>query len=109
MKPASAALAAMALFSTAAGASPSMIRNGYTQCATCHTDPSGGTLLTPYGRAQSELLLSSRWGAAKDAETAATSKFLLGLVDPPDSLTRGGWVPQGYRWNAGEGKPHRHR
>ena len=56
MKPASAALAAMALFSTAAGAYPSMIRHGYTQCAACHTDPSGGTLLTKYGRAQSELL-----------------------------------------------------
>jgi len=57
-------VAAVGLFSTAASAYPTMIRNGYTQCATCHADPSGGTLLTPYGRAQSELLLSSRWGAA---------------------------------------------
>jgi hypothetical protein len=42
-----------------AQAYPFMIREGYTQCATCHTDPSGGTFLNEYGRAQSELLLSS--------------------------------------------------
>ena len=102
-------VAAVGLFSTAASAYPTMIRNGYTQCATCHTDPSGGTLLTPYGRAQSELLLSSRWGAAKDAEPGATSKFLLGLVDPPESLTLGGWVRQGYLWNTVDGKLVDHR
>src|SRR6266850_2000104 len=99
MKPACAALAAMALFSTAAGAYPSMIRHGYTQCAACHTDPSGGTLLTKYGRAQSELLLSSRWGAAKEDEPAARDEFLFGLVPTPDFLSLGGWFRYGYIWN----------
>jgi len=102
-------VAAVALFSTAAGAFPTMIRNGYTQCGTCHTDPSGGTLLTEYGRAQSELLLSSRWSAAKDAEASSASKFLLGLVQPPEPLTLGGWVREGYIWNTVDGKLVDHR
>jgi len=85
-------LAAVGLISTAANAFPTMIRHGYTGCAACHTDPSGGTLLTEYGRAQSELLLSTRWGAAKEAEPSAASKFLLGAVSPPEALTLGGWV-----------------
>jgi len=97
-------LAAVGLFSTAASAYPTMIRHGYTQCAACHTDPSGGTLLTEYGRAQSQLLLSSRWGAAKEAEPAATSKFLFGLLTTPDSVTLGGWVREGYIWNTVDGK-----
>ena len=56
-----------------AQAYPFMIRHGYTQCATCHTDPSGGTLLNEYGRAQSELLLSSIYGggdAVSDSDGA---------------------------------------
>jgi hypothetical protein len=97
-------LAAVCLFSTAASAYPTMIRHGYTQCASCHTDPSGGTLLTQYGRAQSELLLSSRWGGAKDAEPAATSRFLLGALQTPDSVALGGWVREGYIWNVVDGK-----
>ncbi len=99
MKPASAAFALMAFFSTAASAYPSMIRHGYTQCAACHTDPSGGTLLTKYGRAQSELLLSSRWGAGKEDEPSAKDDFLLGVLRTPDSLSLGGWFRYGYIWN----------
>ena len=34
-----------------------MIREGYATCAECHLDPSGGGLLTDYGRAQSEILM----------------------------------------------------
>jgi hypothetical protein len=97
-------LAAAVLFSAAASAYPTMIRHGYTQCAACHTDPSGGTTLTQYGRAQSELLLSSRWGAAKEAEPAPTSSFLFGLLRTPDAVSLGGWIREGYIWNAVDGK-----
>jgi hypothetical protein len=31
-------------------ASPTMIRLGYTDCATCHISPQGGGLLTAYGK-----------------------------------------------------------
>jgi len=99
-----AALAAMALFSTAAGAYPSMIRQGYTQCAACHTDPSGGTLLTKYGRAQSELLLSSRWGSGQEDEPSRAADFLFGLLRTPDFLNLGGWLRYGYLWNTVGGK-----
>jgi len=39
---------------------PELIRHGYTNCTTCHVSPSGGGLLTPYGRSLSKELLS-RW------------------------------------------------
>jgi len=97
-------LASVGLCSTAASAYPTMIRHGYTQCVSCHTDPSGGTLLTEYGRAQSQLLLSSRWGRAEDAEASAASKFLFGVLKTPDALTLGGWVREGYIWNTVDGK-----
>jgi len=86
-----------------------MIRHGYAQCSSCHTDPYGGTLLTEYGRAQSQLLLSSRWGAARDAEPDAASKFLFGALKTPDSVVLGGWIREGYIWNTVDGKLVDHR
>ena len=109
MRTALGVLAAVGLFSTAASAYPTMIRHGYTQCASCHTDPSGGTLLTEYGRAQSQLLLSSRWGAAQDADPGAASKFLFGALKTPDSVLLGGWIREGYIWNTVDGKLVDHR
>lgn len=46
-----------------------MIKHGYSNCGACHSDPSGGELLTVYGRAMSEAFLSMKWGSdASDAE-----------------------------------------
>jgi len=78
-----------------------MIRDGYTQCGTCHTDPSGGTFLNPYGRAQSQLLLSSSYGSG---EPDGNLGRLFGFVDQPDWLRVGGWVRQGYLWNLVDGR-----
>ncbi len=73
-----------------AEAFPWMIRHGYTNCASCHHDPSGGALVTPYGRAQSELLLAARYGQRKEAEEASpTTAFLFGAVTLPDWLNLG--------------------
>ncbi|HYO94554.1 MAG TPA: hypothetical protein VER33_08570 [Polyangiaceae bacterium] len=47
-----------------AQAYPWMIRHGYTNCAGCHTDPSGGELLTLYGHAISYEALSTKWGGS---------------------------------------------
>ncbi len=38
-----------------------MIKRGYPSCPACHADPSGGELLTAYGRMISELTLSTNW------------------------------------------------
>ncbi len=63
-----------------------MIRHGYTKCATCHTDPSGGELLNHMGRVQSEQLLSDTWGKAGPTSDAK----LLYVLDEPDQVRLGG-------------------
>ncbi len=94
--------------SGSAHAYPFMIRHGYTQCATCHTDPSGGTLLNEYGRAQSELLLSSIYGGgdqlSDSEETEPTAGRFLGFAALPSWFRLGGWVREGYIWNAVDGR-----
>lgn len=55
------------LLSARAEAYPSMVKHGYSACGTCHADPSGGELLTPYGRALSSVLLSTEWPRKKPA------------------------------------------
>jgi hypothetical protein len=64
-----------------------MIRHGYTSCATCHADPSGGGIITAYGRAQSELLLAQRLGKQNDdGEVSPRTNFLFGAVSLPEWL-----------------------
>jgi len=69
-----------------------MIRHGYTNCATCHVDPSGGSLLTPYGRAQGVLLMTSRYGATDDEAAVKQGELLFGAFDVPAALQLGGDV-----------------
>ena len=68
-----------------------MIRHAYTGCPVCHADPSGGETLTPYGRAQSDLLLRMRYDGKKseEAEPSKASGF-IGFVDLPPPLMLGG-------------------
>ena len=77
-------------WSSFARAYPWMIRHEYAGCATCHADPSGGGLLTAYGRAQGELLLRTRYVGDANEEAGDVAKFLFGAVDLPDSLLLGG-------------------
>ena len=77
-----------------AGAGPArayswMIRHDYTGCGQCHADPSGGGLLTLYGRAQGEVLLRSRY-RAKEEEPGRQALFLFGAFDLPEILLLGG-------------------
>jgi hypothetical protein len=81
-----------------------MVVHGYTACAQCHADPSGAGLLTPYGRAQSALVLSSFDPGATDDEPSEISKQAFGLVGDPDALLVGGWVRNGYIWNYSGGE-----
>jgi hypothetical protein len=68
-----------------------MIRHSYTGCGVCHADPSGGEVLTAYGRAQSDLLLRMRWDGKKadEAEPSSAAGF-LGLIDLPPAVLLGG-------------------
>ena len=97
-----AALAALAILTTTrdAAAYPWMIRHGYGACAACHADPSGAGLLTVYGRAQSELLLSTRYRApAEEEEPSSFQRAFFGLLPLPSNVLIGGWVRNGYLWN----------
>lgn len=81
------ALSAFTLLSaiaTPASAYTWMIRHGYGGCTTCHADPSGGELLTRYGRAQSDLLLRMRYGS--DSVSAAASQTEKPKDDSFDSF-----------------------
>jgi hypothetical protein len=66
-----------------------MIRHSYTACGVCHADPSGGEVLTEYGRLQSDLLLRTRWGGKEDQEPSSTAGF-LGFIELPSSVLLGG-------------------
>lgn len=64
----------IALYSWNAQAFPEMIRYQYNNCTACHVAPSGGGLLTSYGRSLSSEVLST-WGTEKE------SGFLHGMID----------------------------
>src|SRR5262249_32599486 len=68
-----------------------MIRHDYTACAQCHADPSGGGLLTAYGRAQGELILRTHYGPPPE-DPGGISGFLFGAVPLPDDVLLGGDV-----------------
>lgn len=84
-----------------------MNRHDYGACATCHADPSGSGLLTLYGRAQSDLLLSTDYSASGDesgGDLGTFQNFLFGLVDLPNEVLAGGWIRNGYIWSHFNGK-----
>jgi hypothetical protein len=101
-----AVVAAVLLVARRADAYPWMIRHGYTGCAPCHTDPSGGAgVLTEYGRAQSDLLLRMRYGEADTGEADKTSGFLWGLAPLPTQVRLSGDFREAYFSNQVAGAP----
>lgn len=66
-----------------ASAFPSNIRLGYTSCAACHVDVTGGSLLTPYGRMAAGEVMSS-WTSKNESD------LLHGLMSTSDALDIGG-------------------
>ncbi len=80
----------------AAHAYPWMIRHGYSGCGVCHVDPSGAGLLTDYGRAQSELLMATRWSGEKTEEASPSADFGFGLFKLPE------WLFLGISYRGGE-------
>lgn len=51
---------------------PEMVRHGYPQCITCHYSPSGGGLLTPYGKVQGDELLAT-WSLGAEPSLSPVS------------------------------------
>jgi hypothetical protein len=86
-----AVVALLVLSSRDAHAYAWMIRHEYGACSTCHADPSGGGLLTAYGRAQGETLLRTHYRGGADSEDPGTvGDFLWGAVPLPENLLLGG-------------------
>ncbi|MCB0414307.1 MAG: hypothetical protein KDD50_08245 [Bdellovibrionales bacterium] len=65
-----------ALFSTQANAFPEMVRHGYVNCISCHVSPSGGGVLTPYGKALSNEILST-WSFGGEPKYDPNKKIRL--------------------------------
>jgi hypothetical protein len=76
-------------WSRPAAAYPWMIRHGFDKCASCHTDPMGGELLTGFGRVISNTTLTTRYDGSNDPQRAA---MLFYGVAEPDWLRVGGSV-----------------
>ncbi|MCB0411442.1 MAG: hypothetical protein KDD22_02880 [Bdellovibrionales bacterium] len=60
------------------------VTHGYANCVTCHVSPSGGGLLTPYGRSLSKELIST-WGGWENSEQP-----LFGLLPASEKILTGG-------------------
>ncbi len=91
------------LVSGRADAYPWMIKHGYTSCGTCHSDPSGGELLTAYGRVLSDEALSMHYkkpapeqdsggSAPHAAEGHEFYQPFFGAFRSPEQLLVGGSV-----------------
>ncbi len=63
-----------------------MIRHGFTDCQTCHADPSGGGVLTRFGRLIGNSTLRTLYGSH---DTGANDDF-LSLVPLPEPVLLGG-------------------
>lgn len=92
-------LFALFFWSEPSHAYPWMIQHQYTGCATCHVDPSGGYLLTAYGRAQTQALLSSFGKGPEGEEVDRRSEFAFGLLPPSDWLNVGASFREAYLWS----------
>lgn len=100
--------AVVLLWTAPAQAYPWMIQHEYTGCGVCHTDPSGGYLLTAYGRAQTQTLLST-WGHGPPGdEVDSRSQFAWG-VSLPEALDLGVAVRNLYLVSKPSGAPARTR
>jgi hypothetical protein len=75
-----------------ARAFPEMSRFGYFSCSTCHVSPSGGSLLTPYGRSIAVEKLST-WGEPAEGLPLHGLGASKGSPPPSDGAPRQPWLP----------------
>ncbi len=67
----------LSLWAGGASAEPMFLSKQYTRCAACHFSPSGGGLLTPYGRSLSREELST---TGRGSGASREHEFLFGLL-----------------------------
>lgn len=77
-------VALCALLPRATHAYPWVIRHGYSGCVQCHQDPSGAGVLTEYGRAQAQILMTGPWGGGSDPGEGMG--FLFGALNLPSAV-----------------------
>jgi hypothetical protein len=67
------------------------IRDSYARCTPCHVDPSGGGILTSYGRALAEETIRMRFSGEPEGggEVAPSAEFLWGLKPPEPLMLQG--------------------
>ena len=81
-----AALVGAVLFtSEPAEAYPWMINHAFTSCGQCHVDPSGGGVMTEYGRAQSDIVLRTHYKSGTE-NPGPGKDFLFGAVKLPKNV-----------------------
>lgn len=73
-----------------AWAFPWMVKNSYGSCATCHVDPSGAGQLTPYGRAQFDVLVRWRTQPRNEEEEVPRSANFLWFLELPELINLSG-------------------
>jgi hypothetical protein len=84
-----------------------MVRHGYSSCAPCHQDPTGGGILTAYGRSVGSLVLNTRYGDQSE-EGDPSGDFLFGAVKLPAQLMLGGDARMLWLGSKGEDTAVRH-
>lgn len=62
---------------------PWMVSHGYSSCGSCHVDPSGGSALTGYGRAQGWIHVVTPYNRTAE-EPPPVSEFAFGAVTLPE-------------------------
>jgi len=73
-----------------AWAFPWMVKHSYGSCAVCHVDPSGSGQLTPYGRAQADVLVRFRTTPRKEDEEVPKSANFLWFLELPEVVNLSG-------------------
>jgi len=74
------AFSALGLVSAAAAAEPVFLSRQYTRCTNCHYSPTGGGLLTPYGRSLSREELSTFGRNRGSGSPGREQEFLFGAL-----------------------------
>ncbi len=93
------------LLAAPAWAFPWMVKHSYGSCATCHVDPSGAGQLTPYGRAQADVLVRWRTQPRKDEEEVPPSANFLWFLELPELINLSGNFRGGALIRPGAGAP----